>query len=400
MARRIAINFKEVKPIIVGPAGVFQASRMQRFDMPTTFPSNDIDELGHRVRAGTTTDVPEVTLTFQAMDVSIKLFAALTGTDPTAYPANGVSVTELGELDAIAAIKDAALEDIVKTVICRKAQVTGFTYSYSADGDATEEYTAQGSDKRWFKNDIITDTFTTGTGPFTLTQTPIALKTGDNLISVIVDGVYFTEVAAAPGATDYTISGTTLNLGTAAAKQVLVVYHASPAGNNWTDILDTTIPAAVRGKNIPIKLMANQIDRVQSVTVRGSFPTTAVKELGNTNLVGYVVSPPTVEGDISVLDTDTELVALFATGALNPADTEFKVCEFTASGISLEVIIKDPATSCNVPAASGTVLKTVYIPEITITSEGHTSNVGGNATQTFGWKSTTGECLVFSGARP
>jgi len=93
------------------------------------------------------------------------------------------------------------------------------------------------------------------------------------------------------------------------------------------------------------------------------------------------------------------LVALFATGSLAPADTEFRGCEFTASGISLLVEILNPSLACNTPSASGVVLKTVYIPQVTITSDGHSTNVGGNATQTFAFRSTTGACIVYSGNR-
>jgi len=46
MAKRAAIPFKEVKPVIVGPYGAYEASRVQRFDMPSTLPTTDIDELG------------------------------------------------------------------------------------------------------------------------------------------------------------------------------------------------------------------------------------------------------------------------------------------------------------------------------------------------------------------
>lgn len=400
MAKRKAISFKEVKPIIVGPIGKYEAARVQRLDIPTNLPTTDIDELGNPYHAGTVTDIPEVTMTFQAMDVSVKLFAALTGTNPAAYPPTGVDVSKIGYIDLIADIADEDMADIAKSLICREAKVTGFTYTYSVDGEATEEYTAQGSDKRWFRYNIVVDKFTTpGTGPFTLSQTPIRLKSGNYVISVIADGQYLTEVSGTPAAGQYSYSAGAITLGSAISQQVVAVYHAQVAGDNWTNILDNTIPAAVRGKNIPVKIAANNIPRVQSVTIRGTFPTTTIREMGTPTIVGYVTGPTNVEGDISVNDTDTELIALFTTGSLNPADTEFQVCEMTASGISLEINIYDPLTSCSLPLASGTILKTIYIPSLTITSEGHTTNVGGQAVQTFGFRSTTGACIIYSGAR-
>ena len=284
----------------------------------------------------------------------------------------------------------------------RKCRINGFTFTYSVDGEATEEYTAEGSDKRWLKYDVIIDTpAVAGTGPYTLSQTPIQLKNLDYLLSVIIDGIYFDEVTSGLGAGEYTYNGGTnqVTLGEAATSNVVLVYHANPAGTNWSDISDSTIPAAVRGKNIPVYLKANSIPRVQSLTIRGTLPVTRVEEMGNTEIVGYVTGVPMVEGDISVLDTDTELVALFATSSLAPADTEFRGCEFTASGISLLVEILNPSLACNTPSASGVVLKTIYIPQVTITSDGHSTNVGGNATQTFAFRSTTGACLIYSGNR-
>jgi hypothetical protein len=332
------------------------------------------------------------------MDVSAKLFAALIGEDYTSFTNSDINA--LGDIDIIGEIKSATLEDMAKTVHVRRARISSFTFTYSVDGEATEEYTAEGNDKRWFKYDVIVDSAdASGTGPYALSQTPIALKNGDDLISVIVDGVYFSQVASGPSTGEYTYAAGNVTLGEAASSRVVIVYHANPAGTNWSDIDDATIPAAIRGKNIPVYLKANSIPRVQSVTIRGTLPVTRVEEMGTLEVAGYVTQVPSVEVDITVLDTDTELIALFTTGELNPADVEFRACEFTASGISLEVILYDPAESCNVPIASGTVMKTVYIPELTVTSEGHSTNVGGNATQTFTCRSEDAQCIVYKGAR-
>jgi hypothetical protein len=46
MAKRVAVNFKEVKPIVVGPEGAYSAARVQRLDVPVNLPTTDVDELG------------------------------------------------------------------------------------------------------------------------------------------------------------------------------------------------------------------------------------------------------------------------------------------------------------------------------------------------------------------
>ena len=357
--------------------------------------------MGNPQHAGTVRDVAEVTASIQAFDVSVKLFAALTGTNPNSYPGAGVDISELGDVDIIGVIRNATVADYAKSVHLRRCRVDSFTFTYSVDGEATEEYTFMGSEKRWFKYDIIVDNYTSAnSSPLTLSQTPIQLKNSNRLISYVQDGTYYTEVTSAPtaGEGEYRVVGTALTTPDTITNYAVAVYHSNTGSNLWTDVSDDSIPAAVRGKDIPVYIDAGRIQRVQSVTIRGTFPVERVEEMGNSNVVGYITQVPQVTGDITVLDTDLELIALFTTGDANSSDVEFQVCEYTADGIDLEIRILDPSDSCELPG-SGTVLKTVYIPAITITSDGHTTNVGGSAQQTFSWRSTTGECIIYSGAR-
>lgn len=397
MAKRTSLPFKDLALKIVGPNGAFVASRVQRFEINTNFPSNDIDELGNRNHAGVTTGTPEVTTTFQAMDVSVKIFQALTGAAEP-YPPAGVSITNLGDIDVIGQVRDEKIADLVKLVHGKKLKVTGFTYTYTVDGEGTEEYTAAGSEKRWFKRDIVVDKFTGTSTSQTLTQTPVILKNGHYALSVIVDGVYFDEVAGTPAAGEYQVVGTALTLGSAPTATTVVVYQANVSASTYESVVDNSIPVGIRGKNIPVTIGVNGIPRVQSVTIRGQFPNQKIEEMGNTSIVGYSTQVPQVTGDMTVLDTDTELVALLTTGEINPSGVgEFAVCEYTASGLALKIELHDPSDKCG---TAGTIVKTLYIPNITVTQEGHTTQVGQNAQQTFSFKSSTAELIVFSGAMP
>ena len=117
--------------------------------------------------------------------------------------------------------------------------------------------------------------------------------------------------------------------------------------------------------------------------------------MGNRDVVGYQLQVPSVTGTITVLDTDTELISLFTTGEFSSSDTEFGVSEFTATGIYVDIHLQDPDDK----TTPYTILKTVYMPSLSITSEGFTSNVNANAQQTFDFKSTTGEVKIYSGER-
>jgi hypothetical protein len=395
MAKRLAIPSKELELTVVGPRHSYNAARVQSITLNTDVPNTNIDEHGNPNHAGTVSDIATVSLTFEAMDVSTKLFSALTGTDPASFPASGVDIDQLDEIDAVLYVKDESSADYVKSASARKLQVSEFTYSYNVTGDATENYTATGSKMRWFKNDVIVDRFTTGTTSFSLSETPIQLRNSDYLISVILDGDYLTEVAAGPSTGEYSVSGTTLTTGDSRTTQVIAVYHANPAGNNWTNISDDTIPASIRGRYTKIKIDANEIPRVQSVTINGTLNVQAVNEMGNSAVVGYQKQVPDVNGTITVLDTDTELIALLTTGELVPSGiTEFYIEEScTASGIPLIVELYDPCDDT-------TVLKSVKIPELKVTGDSYTSNVNENAQVTFNWVSNTSECIIYSGAVP
>jgi len=390
---RLAIPSKELQLKLVGPANFLLAPRVQRLSLNADNPSTIVDEIGSSSHAGESKDIPNVTLTFSAFDVGIKIFSVLTGTDWTAYPAGGVDISHLGEIDAALYVKSASVSDYVKSGHARRLQIRDFSYSYSVDGESTEDYTAIGSERRWFAYDVIVDRFITGTTSFTLTQTPVQLKNGNNALSVIVDGTYLTEVTTAPAAGEYRLVGTTLTVGTAMVSQALVVYHANPAGSNWSDVSDSSMPAAIKGKDVKIVISANNIPRVQSVTINGTLNVQPVTEMGNTaKIIGYQSQVPTVEGTITVLDTDTQLISLLTTGAL-ASGVEWSPGEgCVASGLSLAITLYDP---CNEAVA----LKEIYLDSITPNSDAYSLNVNGNASLQIGFRSLTGHAVVYSGLK-
>ena len=393
MARRLAIPSKEIQLVIVGARDSFKASRIQRLSLNTDVPSTDIDELGASEHAGQTKDAPNVTLSFSAFDVGIKVFAALTGTDPDSYPGAGVGISALGEMDAVLYVKTDSVATYAKSGSARRLQIRDFTFNYSVDGESSEDYTAVGSEKRWLKYDVIVDKFTVGTTSFTLTETPIALLNGNNAISAILDGVYLTEVTGAPATGEYKIVGTTVTTGDSRSSQLQVVYH-SDASSSWADVSDAISAVAIKGKDVDVTIITEAIDRVQSVTINGSLNATPVNEMGTRTIVGYQSQISTVEGTITVLDTDTELISLLTTGVVD-SGSEWSPGEgCSAVSLPLTIELKDPCDN----SLPYTVLKTVYIPNITIVGDSYTANVNNNVSQVFNFKSATGVCTVYSGA--
>lgn len=391
---RLAIASKELSLTLVGEFNAYNAARIQRLNINTDIPITTVDELGSATHAGSITDIPAITMTFSAFDVGINLFAVLTGNDPDAYPGAGVDIEQLTEIDAIIYVRDDDVTDFVKAAHARRLQVRDFTFTYSVDGESTEEYTAVGSEKRWFLNDVQVDRFTTGTTSFTLTDTPVTLKSGNELLTVILDGKYQTEVASSPATGEYSVAGTTLTTGDTRTTQVIAIYQQTFLGSEWTDISDTEQAVAIRGKDVELKLGVNSIERVQSLTINGNLNSQPVTEMHNQNILGYQSQVPDVNGTVTVLDTDTELVDLLVTGVVGSGDTEFELTGSCAiSGLALEVILYDPC-------APATVLKTVYVPSFRTTGDAFTQNVNENAQQTFNWESHDAQCIVYSGAKP
>lgn len=409
MAKRLAIPSKEVALRVVGARDYFTASRIQNTSIDTDIPTTDIDELGNPQHAGTVKDLPTISLTFSAFDVGIKIISVLSGTDPANYPNAGVDVSQLAEIDVIYYIKDDNLTQYVKSLHAKRLNIESFTYSYSVDGEATEDYTAAGSEKRWFKNEVYTQKETSG-GPTTfsgvLDYAPIQLRNNDYLLSVIVDGDYLEEVSAGPvSAGEYVVSGPTnqsvvVHADDAMDNQILFVYHTAAVVSGWSDVSDSVMPPAIRGKNIPIYIgvsgSATSIPRVQSVDINGSMNTQEVREMGTAAIVGYQSQVPTVEGTLTVLDTDHELIDLLTYGAIDSGETEFQPGVVKSGGdMTLEIRLMDP----DVTTASGKILKTVYIPDIEIQGDSYSVTVNDNASQEFRWRSATAQCIVFSGAR-
>jgi hypothetical protein len=399
MATRLAIPSRETELKLVGTYDSYLTSRVQRIGFNADIPTTAVYEVGNILQAGLVQDTPAITLTFSLFDVGIKAFSVLTGTNPLAFPPTGVNISSLGECDAIIYIKDQTLTDYVKTGHARRLQISQFAYSYSVGGESTEDYTMTGSEKRWFKNDVVVDRFTTGgvTPTGGLSQAPIVLKNGNYALSVIVDGVYFTETSSAPGVGQYRLNGAsnkTLTLGTALVSTCIVVYHANPVGSNWAYVNDATDPAAIRGKDVDVYIALSGVSRVQSVTINGNMNVATVKEMGNRNTVGYQRQTPTVNGTIAVLDTDTDLIDLLLNGSPS-VDTEFELgttCPTT--GVPLKIELVDP---CDM-TVSYTVLKTVYVPKIIAVGDAWAATVNQNATWNINWQSIDAQVTIYSGS--
>jgi hypothetical protein len=396
MAKRARVHSRDVQLQIATPKGKFAAARVQRLDFPWSANVTNIDELGRKLHVGTTTDIPEVTVTFEAFDVSHNTFAYLTGYTPATFPASGVSVTEFKSIDAIGQIRDTSSTNIVNAIYVKRGIITGMDASFGVRDNSTVSYTMNANSKKELKNPVYYESWTaaSGTGDFVLSRTPTYLTRTSGYIL----NAYLTDASAGTGSylnnvTDYTVAGSTVTLvAPADTGDTLWVTYCSNVTNQTFDALDNTAPAAIQGKYVPLTISVNNIPRAQSASIRASMSSESILELGGLGIpVGVEVGIPDVTGDISVLKTDNDLLAILE-DVVSQAPVENDL-EFAKNTLPLKIQLKDPTNP-------NRVILTYYVPSITVTSEGDDSSVNQSMNETFSWNSTTGELFIASGTGP
>jgi hypothetical protein len=395
MAKRARVHSRDVQLQIATPKGKFAAARVQRLDFPWSANITNIDELGRKLHVGSTTDIPEVTVTFEAFDVSHNTYSYLTGYTPGTFPASGVSVTELKPIDAIGQIRDTSSTNIVNSIYVKRGIVTAMDATFGVRDNSTVSYTIGANSKKEFKQPVFYDTYTaSGTeSGITLSKTPTYLT---RTSGYVING-YMTDASAGTGAfltenIDFTVAGSavTISGGIDVGDTVWFTY----CSNNTTttfDALDNAAPAAIQGKYVPVTISVSNIPRAQSASIRASMASETILELGGLGKpVGVEIGVPDVTGDISVLKTDNDLLAILEDVANSTVENDL---EYAKNTLPLKIQLKDPTDPTR-------VILTYYVPSITISSEGDDSSVNQSMNETFSWSSTTGELFVASGVGP
>jgi len=394
LARRARIHSRDIQPLIAAPKGLFAAARVQRLDFPLTINTTNIDELGNRLHVGTTSDIPQVTVTLEAFDVSHNTFAYLTGYTPGTFPVSGASITELKNIDVIGSIRENCGDTVASAIYVKRGIVTAMAASFGVQANSTVTYTVNSNSKKAFRQPVYYDSFTaSGTqSTFSLSQTPTYLtRTSGYVIDAYVTAGSCTTNYLTEG-TDFTVNGTTVTLSgiTVATGDSFWFTYTNPASSTF-QALDTAAPAAIQGKYVPVSISVNSIPRVQSATINASFGSEQILEMGGLGKpVGYEINVPDVTGDISVLKTDNDLLAILEGVSNTTVENDI---EYALTSLPLKVQLKDPSN----PAR---VVLTYYVPSITVTAQGDASTVNTSIAETFSWKSTTGELFVASGAGP
>lgn len=392
MARRARIHSRDLQPQIAAPKGLLGVARVQRFEFPMELPTTNIDELGRKLHVGTVTEIPNVTVTVEAFDVSHNTYSYLTGYTPGTFPVSGASITELKNIDVIGQIRNTTTENIVNAIYVKRGTVTGMDASFGVRDNSTVTYTVSANSKKAFEQPVYYDTGTiSATSGFTLSQTPTYLtRTSGYIINAYRTGTDGTTNYLDEG-TDYTVAGTAVTfngVNSTVGDTVWMTYTAAVTTKKFEN-LDNVAPAAIQGKYVPVTISVNSIPRVQSASLRASFPAEEILEMGGLGKpVGYELGIPEVTGEISVLKTDNELLRILEGVSAGTVETDL---EYAKTTLPLKIELKDPRDVSKVTL-------TYYVPSITITSHNDENTVNASMNETFAFSSTTGEMIVASGS--
>lgn len=392
MVKRARVHSRDIQPQIAAPQGLFAAARVQRLDFPLTIATTSVDELGRTLHVGTTQEIPELRVSFEAFDVSHNTYSYLTGYTPATFPASGASISLFKNFDMIGQIRDANTGKIVNALYGKKMAITGMDASFDVRGNSTVTYTAEGNSKKELSKPVFYDSFTASGAQtnFGLTYTPNYLT---RTSGYTLNG-YSTLATGSTGylveGTDYTVTGANVALASAAASGDKIWFTYCATQDRTFETLDNVAPAAIQGKYVPVTIAVSDIKRVQSVRLRVAFQAESILEMGGLGKpVGYESGIPDVTGDISVLKTDNDLISLLE-GVSAPVENDM---EFAKTTLPLKVQLKNPANPSQ-------TLLTYYIPSMTFSAEGDDSTVNQSMNETFSFSSTTGEMIVISGAGP
>lgn len=397
MARRARVHSRDLQPQLATPKGLLGVARVQRFEWPMELPTTNIDELGRKLHVGTTQEIPNVTVTLEAFDVSHNTFAYLTGHTPQQFPISGASITDLKNVDVIGQIRDGTTLGIVNALYVKRGTVTGMDASFGVRDNSTITYTVSANSKKEFRQPVFYQQFTSVSGgaAAALTNTPTYLtRTSGYTINAYRTSDTGTTNYLKEG-TDYTVTGTAIAFldaggvssgSTGGSDTVWITYSSNTA--KVFEALDDQSVAAVQGKYVPVTISLSNIPRVQSASIRVAFPSEEIVEMGGLGQpVGYEVGIPDVTGEISVLKTDNDLLALLE-GV--PNTTVENDMEFALTSLPLKIQLKNPRNPSQ-------TLLTYYIPSLTFTAEGDENTVNQSMNETFSFQSTTGELIVMSG---
>lgn len=407
MGTRISIPFKSTGVDIITLGGRTRLARGQRAEVSVNLPNTQVQELGSDKYVGRIFDVPEVSATYNAIDVGPRTAFAMAGLDFSAV-ASGTFI-EAQEMQYVCIAQTFKAQskddrDIARTLYVPGARLESFSYNYSVGSDATEEYTFSATNRRWLRYDVGVASGVVSGGSITI-PTARVLKNGSYVLSAFASGTGYLPSEAITGSTATTVSFDPEDVPDGTF--VVVAYHVD-ASNEWDYTYEydhvppgytpaPDQPVGVRGWGVEIYLIKsgvanNRIYRGQTCTIQGQYPNTRVQELGSEEVVGYTDGIPDITGTLEIMQFDFKLQELLS-GDDAGTEEDFDPNELGSGDWGLLVKVFRRGVDRSVVGPE----KTLWMPALDITQTTDSVQVGEDQRQSFQFASRDGTLYIAKG---
>ena len=294
--------------------------------------------------------------------------------------------------DFIVRVRDEKTDTLDRTVWIPGARISSIAWSYSVDGNASENVTLRGDTDLHLIGEykdagILIGTFAT-TDTFTVTLASTAMGGLTELYMTVNDVLY--------DDTHISWSGTTVTVSTMPANLVagdrirLLWFKDTPA--TLFDDLDTSAMGAIKGANVIIGLgdagkiiNSTKTLRLQSVTVTATVTREDIKELGTRTIVSSSMKKQEVAIEATVLEDSMEnfayMLGVSAAEWTNRATVgiAMKLQDSIGNAQCLYVNVYDDADHTN-------LLKRLYVSNMRLIKSPFSLDVGGTGQMTLSFK--------------
>lgn len=368
-------------------------TRCQSFGYDTNMNFEDIYEIGNEnILESRVDDVITSTVNFTALDWGTsdlfgQLMSEKAGVDTRQ---NRAVVTQAMFPRAVVDLTVPVLENDVwkRSVWLPNQHLSSFTFNYSVDGNATEQYQLAGDMDHDFPEDYHEMYSEEGTYASNATFTVASSDTGKTGDYISVNNLIYDSTHFSWSGTTVTVSGTAGGGALASGDRFRLAWHDDTPVTTFTK-LSTAGPSTVRTGQVKIGLgseavvdSAHKTLRVQSVNINGTVEREENRELGTKQLTGRTWRTTNIEVQ-AVLDmSDLQEVAIMQ--GVSESDWNDWANQaiilypqrFIGNEQELMIQIYDDADQSY-------LLKTIIMENLSVTGKGHTHDVQGKEQVTF-----------------
>lgn len=392
-------------------------------------PQERVYELGNYQSVGLVRDVPDLTFSLDALDVSTEIEALVTGSsdphtdalgDGSVTDASAYALSAWAPVDVISPFKSTqGAYSVVQGVAVPQLSLEQAQYRYGLRQNAGENFSLRGDSIYYipgtpylleYAGDGSNATFPYMTNEATPQALTALLYTeqGESIyaLNVSVDGVRQNL------GTDYTATDTQVVFTTAPAldAKIRIVIGSTTVSASYPQALNDADgslgtyakPTAIRGKDIDVYVGGNSTTPfywhdVQSVQVDWKVNLEADFEFGNPHAVARdFVDAPDVTGTIelkpitvkALFDKLNQMTGVSASDIVGPQ---------SSVTLPIQIRLKNPDFGGATGHPAGTVLKTLWIPDARFQIPGYEGRVSQKVVSQVQFTSDSGTLVVFKG---